>query len=134
MDIFDFSEVSKIDDPNEATRALLEALSTLLNENCPVKKIKMIDKDPPHVSPMIKLLLKKKSKLLKSKKFTNAEEMNSKIKHLMYQNIKDRKANSVSGTWWNLVKYYTGKQQANSPVINFFAMKLTSTSLKFRPL
>ena len=40
--------------------------------------------------------------------------MNSKIKQLMYQNI-----NSVSGKWWNLVKYYTGKQQANAPVINF---------------
>ena len=53
MDRFNFSVVSKIDDPNQATRALLEALSTLLNENCPVKKIKMTDKDPTHVSPMI---------------------------------------------------------------------------------
>ena len=86
---------------------------------------------------MIKLLLKKKSKLLKSKKFTDAEEMNSKIKQLMYQNIKDRKVNSVSGKWWNLVKYYTGKQQANAPVINFFCDEIkkhftkVSTSLNY---
>ena len=48
MDRFDFSVVSKIDDPNEATRALLESLSTLLNQNCPVKKIKMNDKCVPN--------------------------------------------------------------------------------------
>ena len=73
----------------------------------------MRSKDPPYMSPLLKLLIKKRSRLLHQRRTVEAEALNTRIKSLMSENMKTKIAKKGTKQWWSQVNRFCGKVQEN---------------------
>jgi len=63
----------------------LAALSQLVHDNIPVNTVKLDVHDPPFVTPLIKQLLRKRNKLRRKGKLSQANDLAAKINSLIVQ-------------------------------------------------
>ena len=63
----------------------LEAISQLLRDNIPVNVVRLGLRDPPYMTPLIKQLLRKRNKLRRNGKISQANTLAAKINALIVQ-------------------------------------------------
>ena len=65
----------------------LAALSQLLDDNIPVNVVRLGVRDPPFITPLIKQLLRKRNKLRRRGKTSEANTLAVKINSLIIQSL-----------------------------------------------
>jgi len=83
--LFDWSDVTCATDITDMYNRFLAALSQLVHDNIPVNTVKLGVHDPPFVTPLIKQLLRKRNKLRRKSKLSQANELAAKINSLIVQ-------------------------------------------------
>ena len=100
LDEFDFSPLLLIEDPQIASDYMIDTLFDLYNLYCPLETVKLSNKDPPCMSTLVKLLLKKKQQLMRRHKHRDADLVSSQISALLVSNIASDKKAKGSAKWW----------------------------------
>lgn len=85
-----------------------------LDESCPVRRIKMRTRDPPYMSPLLKMLMKKRSVLIKKGRLSEATVLNTRIQEMMSDNIKSKVAKKGTRQWWSQVNRLSGRIKQNN--------------------
>jgi len=110
MDIM--SEVETIVDTQSAANKFYEITRKLLNQYYPVKTITVTNKDPDFVTPEIKSMLRRKNKLMRKGKISEADAMAEKIGKLIARSnankMKSLKRDDTK-TLWNEVNKLINK-------------------------
>lgn len=80
---------------------------------CPLRRVKMRTRDPDYISPYVKHLCRKKNRLLRLKRFKEAEHVRTCIGKLITNNLRvKRRANSKA--WWKEVNSILGRTRAQN--------------------
>ena len=72
LDQCEFSQILHINDANQAVSELSHVLTSYFNHFCPFGRVSIRNTEPPFVTPVVKLLLKKKNKLFKKGRVNDA--------------------------------------------------------------
>ena len=101
-------------------------LTTLMDRCLPLKTVTMSSRDPAWMSPLVKTLLKKKSR----RSCNNKEQLatiNRRISELICENRTHLAAPVGSGGWWKTVDDITQRRTHSNSVVldNTFANQLT---------
>ena len=101
-------------------------LTTLMDRCLPLKTVTMSSRDPAWMSPVVKTLLKKKSR----RSCNNKEQLatiNRRISELICENRTHLAAPVGSGGWWKTVDDITQRRTHSNSVVldNTFANQLT---------
>ena len=82
----------------------------IINHACPTKTVKMTNEDPPYVTPLIKILLKKKYRLNKLGKTTEVTKITSEIGNLMKTAAASKRGGRGTAAWWQYIKNHAGSK------------------------
>lgn len=110
----DFSALYAEDDPNEKTTQLTSILQVCLNLCCPKKKVQITSRDPPYMSPLVKILCRKKNCLIRKGRLKEAEMVSLRIKSAIYQNCSSKRGRANTKEWWNYIRHHTGRSSKGS--------------------
>lgn len=102
LDNYDFKDVYQCTKPNEAATMLTKCLVELLDEHCPLRKVKMTTKDPAHISPLVKQLLREKYRACRSGRTGTVKKLNEQIGILVVKNIQNKHSRGTA-KWWSIV-------------------------------
>ena len=111
MDGFDFEYIYHIPDVSMALKELILVIQTLLDEHCPKKFVLIKPKDPPFVTPLIKLLLTKKRRLQRKGRHAEVIELSSRIGNLIRENVRNSTNKRGSRAWWNRSNALLGRSK-----------------------
>ena len=124
LDEFDFSPLFSIKDPQIASDYMIDTLFDLYNLYCQLKTVKLSNKDPLYMSPLVKLLLKKTQQLMRRHKHRDADLVSSQISALLVSNIASDKKAKGSAKWWKKVNTLSGWKQKEVLRIPFSAEEM----------
>ena len=110
--------------PQIASDYMIDTLFDLYNLYCPLKTVKLSNKDPPYMSLLVKLLLKKKQQLMRRHKHRDADLVSSQISALLVSNIASDKKAKGSAKWWKKVNTLSGRKQKEVFRIPFSAEEM----------
>ena len=83
--------------------------------SCPTRQVTVRDRDPIHVTPAVKLLMKQRNKQLREQNAAKVNDLNERIRKLVQKNC--RTLNKVgSRNWWTLINSLSKDKQPASPV------------------
>ena len=90
--------------------------------------IKLFNKDPPYMSRLVKILLKKKQQLMRRHKHRDADLVSSQISALLVSNIASDKKAKGSATWWKKVNTLSARNRKKNYAFLSQQKKWISTS------
>ena len=79
-----FSQILHINDVNQAVSDLSHVLTSYFNHFCPLRRVFLGNTEPPFVTPVVKILLKKKNKLFKKSRVIDALAVAAEIRHKIF--------------------------------------------------
>jgi len=85
---------------------LVSIVHNIVSQSVPTKTVKLGPKDPPFVTPVVKLLLKKRSRLCRRGCHNDADELSLRIKGMITVNRADslqKLSNATSKQLWTAV-------------------------------
>ena len=126
MSTVEWVDVTSIDDVTLATNAFYDKILAILDQFYPLRTVTVSDRDPPFMTPDIKLLLRHKNNLMRRGHLEAANRISDTIRHkIIKQNIKTF-SNSARGSkeMWESVRVITGKTKAASTSTDFNATQL----------
>ena len=102
-------------DPNKARRQLNSIIYSAFHICCPTRQVTVRDRDPIHVTPAVKLLIKQRSKQLRKQNAAKVKDLNERIRKLVQKNcrILDRVG---SRNWWTHIISLSKDKQPALPV------------------
>ena len=86
LDQCDFSQILHTNEVNQAVSELSHVLTSYFNHFCPLRRISIRNTESPFVTPVVELLLKKKNKLFKKRRFDDALAVAAEICHQIFPN------------------------------------------------
>ena len=107
--------------PNEMIARFYEKVLPLFNECFPIIKVRISNRDPPFLSPIIKHLLKQRKKAIKRNDSEASHRLQEKINQLVRKNqLKTvnqnyRSQSCGSKRWWSVVNGITGRSNSEVP-------------------
>lgn len=109
MDLECFQDVLTFEDPNEALAYLYGKINKLYNTCCPLRRVRVSTKDPPHITPQIKFLLKQKNEAHRKGKSSTVRRLSEEVRNLILQHTADKaKFKKGSREWWETVNEQRG--------------------------
>ena len=86
-------------DPNEALCQLNSITYSAFHISCPTRQVTVRDRDPIHVTPAVKLLIKQRNKQLRKQNAAKVKDLNERIQKLVQKNcrILDKIGSRI---WW----------------------------------
>lgn len=111
---YDWQEAFSVDDCELKCDELSNTLWTMFNECFPLITVSISSRDPPFISPLVKLLLKFRNRLQKRSKLLPVG-LEDRINHLIRENqqqaVKQESCMSGRGSraWWSTVNTITGR-------------------------
>ena len=115
----DFTYVYTTSDPDIAMMGLLDHLKGVLDLNCPLKKVKLSNKDPHYITPLVKHLLKKRNQLNRKRNHRQVSLLTDQIRNLIKDNMLKGSGRRGTQKWWNVVNQHTGRKQNSITQIPF---------------
>ena len=115
----DFTYVYTTSDPDVAMMGLLDHLKGVLDLNCPLKKVKLSNKDPHYITPLVKHLLKKRNQLNRKRNHRQVSLLTDQIRNLIKDNMLKGSGRRGTQKWWNVVNQHTGRKQNSTTQIPF---------------
>ena len=102
-------------DPNEALCQLNSIMYSAFHISCPTRQVTVCDRDPIHVTPAVKLLIKQRNKHLCKQNAAKVKDLNERIRKLAQKNcrILDKVG---SRNWWTHMNSLSKDKQPPSPV------------------
>ena len=99
-------------DPNSSYENLQNLIMEALDQTCPLKKVKLSDRDPSFMTPYLKSLLKKKYQLeRRNRSSVNLEE---EIKNEIKKNLTRGKRGTA--LWWKEINTLAGRTKGKSTI------------------
>jgi hypothetical protein len=114
---FDWSTITDICDITVMYTAFLNVIHQMIESSIPCKYVRMSMHEPPFVTPLVKLLLRKRNKLRRMGKLSEANTIAEKINGLIIEDRGRRLAklsNSSSKELWAAVKHSGGNGSATA--------------------
>ena len=112
LDSIDILEATNATDPNSSYENLQNLIMEALDQTCPLKKVKLSDRDPPFMTPYLKSLLKKKYQLKRrNRSSVNLEE---EIKNEIKKNLTRGKRGTA--LWWKEINTLAGRTKSKSTI------------------
>ena len=109
------SHPCSLEGENEATGFIMLALKEIYQQCCPLKSVKMSNKDPIYMNPLVKHIPLKKSKYQQRGQLKQAEETWQKIERFLGENVcwsnKNTKGSVKS---WKEIKTLTSKKKTTT--------------------
>ena len=105
---------------------LNSTILSIMNHFFPVRKVTMSSRDPYWMTPVIKILLKKRANLLARGKNTEAELLNSRLSELINRARKGSTSDAIgSRKWWKKIDQMSNrKAEADLNLNNHFPEEL----------
>ena len=105
---------------------LNSTILSIMNHFFPVRKVTMSSRDPYWMTPVIKILLKKRANLLARGKNTEAELLNSRLSELINRARKGSTSDAIgSRKWWKKIDQMSNrKAEADLNLNNHFSEEL----------
>ncbi|EDO46338.1 predicted protein [Nematostella vectensis] len=102
---FDWSPLRELSSIDDITNTFQSTLHLLMDECLPLKSITMSSRDPPWLTPLVKVLLRKKRRLQCRGKAERVREISNKIGSLVSGYRRNLSAGEVIGSakWWRRV-------------------------------
>ena len=97
----------------------MTAISEKLDEQCPLRSVRMLSKDPPYMSPLLKLLLQKNHKQKSARGTHKLKETERRIHDTLIANSKGSNNKAGSASWWMRTNYMLEKGKRCSTVLDF---------------
>ena len=104
----DLSSIFSADDVDDAVELFQQTLSSIYDHACPLRRIVIRPSDPVYVTPVLKVLLKKKNKLHRQKRFKDADRRSQQIRRIIVDNARSCHTKGSIG-WWKQVNSYLQK-------------------------
>lgn len=141
----DFSVITNCTDVEKAVENLYAIICPLLKSIFPVLKVKMSSRDPIYITPLIKHLLWKRSKLIKCGRYSEANILQPRINTLIHEKrvelVRSNKNGKGSHMWWKMVDVITGRRPKQLPLNTLFEIedmniyfKEINTDLDYQPI
>ena len=111
LDRMDLSYILDMRNTNDAASALQEELTSVFDHCCPLRAVTLRETEPPFITPVIKLLLKKKNRLVRRNRNSEAELLAIRIRKEIFANTYRGKTGTKQ--WWKQVNYYA--KPSNAP-------------------
>ena len=73
-------------DPNDALCQLNSIMFSAFHISCPTRQVTVRDRDPIHVTPAVKLLIKQRNKQLRKQNAVKVKDLNQRIRKLDQKN------------------------------------------------
>ena len=113
---YEWSEVFNATDTDVATNLLNQSVKNLMDECFPKKTVQVSARDPPWITPLVKYLMKKRSKAISSK----VHELSARISTIIGENRKNwGKLDKIgSQHWWRKVDNLSQRKQNLSLILD----------------
>ena len=102
-------------DPKEALCQLNSIMYSAFHISCPTRQVTVRDRDPIHVTPAVKLLIKEQNKQLRKQNAAKVKDLNERNRKLN-QNTCRIRDKVGSRNWWTHVNSPSKHEQPASPV------------------
>ena len=109
----DWGDVLTADNINLAVDLLEKKIRTLIDKCLPLKSVRMSSRDPVWMSPLVKSMLRAKSRISRNNK-ERLSSINNRISEIISENRKNPKAVLGSREWWKHVDS-TSQRRCSSP-------------------
>ena len=97
LDQCDFSQILHTNEVNQVVSELSHVLTSYFNHFCSLRRVSLRNTEPPFVTPVVKLLLKKNNKLFKKRRFNDALAVAAEIRHQIFSNLGTNKREANLG-------------------------------------
>ena len=112
LDSIDILEAINATDPNSSYENLQNFIMEALDQTCPLKKVKLSDRDPPFMTPYLKSLLKKKYQLKRRNR--SSVNLEKEIKNEIKKNLTRGKRGTA--LWWKEINTLAGRTKGKSTI------------------
>ena len=120
---FDWSVIFRLDDAQVAYDCFYDILLTLLDKYYPLRSVTVTSRDPPFITPYLKLLLRERNVLMRAGRLEKANALTLRIGKVITASnsncFRDASRINNSRDLWDMVRKVTKKNVA-SPVNNSF--------------
>ena len=112
----DFAPILFEKDINIINEQLFAVMTDILNISCPARIVKLTDRDPSYISPLVRLLAKKKYRLKKKGRKKEVEEIDNRIKALIKSNMEIKRGSKNTKQWWEFVNSHRKSSKQDDPI------------------
>lgn len=132
----DWNSLLHNEDLTVAVDDFYSIISPSFDKIFPSRRVKVSSNDPVFVSPLVKLLLKKRRKFIRMGMFAEADSLQPRIDKLIHENqvsavkTRNNKHEKTSSQWWQTVNTMTGRAPKEIALSLLFSVEDTNKYFK----